>query len=178
MHIDHNTTATSAVTPLARSSHRKVRSDAGTIKGSTKPRQDPIVTFTTIDSVEVALVPLAGVHGFGKTLQLDRADWNRVAASFDQGRRINVVQNGRKDGLTVYLEGPQAAAWAGTTANPRHLVTLARFVTSNRHQGQLVRVRNFDPFDLRRANLELEVRATRQRRPVDWPAIEQNERNA
>lgn len=178
MHTHSSTTAASAVARIIRTSTRKRRSDAGTTKGANTPRQTPIVAFDTIDGVEVALVPLAGIHGTGRTLKLDRIDWHRVADRLEDGRRINVVQNGRKDGLTVYLEGPQAAAWAGNTDNPRHLVTLARFITSNRNQGQLIRVRNFDPFDLRRTNLELEVRATRQRLPVDWSAVEQNEGRA
>ncbi|OUJ15558.1 hypothetical protein [Acetobacter sp. DsW_063] len=90
----------------------------------------------------------------------------------DEGRKLYVVQNGDKTAETVRIGGPCAQAFAGST-NRQHNITVARLLLGETHKGRRVRFHDHNPFNMRRANLYLEVNATRSRHDIDWIKAEQ-----
>lgn len=176
--LDTTTTTTSVRRGAAlraagrRTSTRQLRSDVGKPKGPPVPRLEPNATTSIHNGAEVAHIALGGIHGTGRTLALDARDWQAIRHHFEGGRRVNVVDNGLGD-VCVRLNGPAAARWAGND-NPKHQITVARFITGERRRTHQVRFRDHNPFNLVRSNLLIEARRDFGRMVPDWTEAERN----
>lgn len=89
----------------------------------------------------------------------------------EDGKRLHVVNVGNGS-VYVYVGGPKAQAWADST-NPEHLVTLSRLLLGETHTGRRIRFKDYNTFNLCRDNMETEVKATKERFPIDWTKAEE-----
>lgn len=159
------------------SSHspRRRRADFGIKRGPLKPRQPAKVS--PAERGEIA-ISLSGTHGQGKSARISRDDALDVLAFTESGKRLHVVESSPGASPIVRISGPAAQAWA-KSPNPKHSITLARFLVGETHAGRRVRFKDHDPFNLTRDNLVIEVPAlTRQASsseaffPIDWDKAE------
>lgn len=102
---------------------------------------------------------------------LDNADMGFVMNMSEAGKRLCVVPDG-KGALYICVNGPKTQAWAGST-NPSHNDTLARLLLGETHTGRRIRFKDHNPFNLCRDNIEIEVKTTQERFPVDWAKAEE-----
>jgi len=146
---------------------RKVRTDKGKWRG---PRKPPTPAQRTQHG-EIVEVALRGVHGAGKVLHLSQEDAEFVLTASDDGRNLYVVPKGAARVPMVTISGLFAQAFAGGS-NPSHNVTVARLILGETHGGRTVQFLDHDTFNLCRSNLATEIRATKQRFPIDWQTAE------
>lgn len=90
----------------------------------------------------------------------------------EDGKRLCVVLDGDRTNPSVCVGGPKAQAWA-ESANPAHLVTLSRLLLGETHTGRRIRFKDHNPFNLCRDNMEIEVKATKERFQIDWTKAEE-----
>lgn len=156
-------------TSKTRLSTRKVRSDAGIPKGPRKPRKDAVGSYKN----GYWKIPLTGVHGRGKYLLISARHHSDLMLISENGKRINVDWGGTSEThLRVRISGPLAAKYA-KNSNPSHQLTLQRFLSGEEHSGRIIRHINGNPFDNREENLDLEIKSSKKRFPIDWPVADE-----
>ncbi|MCK8784171.1 hypothetical protein M0638_07250 [Roseomonas sp. NAR14] len=119
-----------------------------------KPRVlEPVVEPVLADGKPALRVQLSGgrAAALGARMLIDREDWDRVSAK--AGKCWTLSTNGSDNALVI-----STARIAGRLAGqdgPKPKAVLARLIVGGAEllRGQVVRYRNGDPWDLRRANL-------------------------
>jgi len=160
-------TIANTIIPEPKGRTRKVRTDKGKGRG---PRKPPSPAQRTQHG-EIVELALRGVHGVGKVLRLSQKDAVFILNASDDGRNLYVVPHGAGRVPMVTISGLFAQAFAGSS-NPSHNVTVARLLLGETHGGRTVQFLDHDTFNLCRGNLVTEVRATKQRFPIDWQKAE------
>lgn len=136
-------------------------------KGPKKPRLPQPGRFNG----EYWEIPLLGTHGSGRMLSLDPEDYEDVMRLSERGKRLQVDSGGAENNLRVRISGPHAVAWTESTNRARQ-ITLQRFLAAEAHGGRSIHHSDGNPFNNRRSNFTLTVRAIDQKFPIAWDKAE------
>ncbi|OAJ69285.1 hypothetical protein A0123_00094 [Gluconobacter cerinus] len=105
---------------------------------------------------------LSGVHGAGRFLHIAAPDHANLMQMSDEGKRIYVITDRSGHHTAVMLtKAPQ-------TPGSHQMVTVARFLAGEMHDGRKLHYKDGNPFNLHRDNLETEIKATSERHPINW----------
>jgi len=134
---------------------------------------NPSVRNVLADGKPALLVELSGARAAGRFMSIDADDWLRVSSEL--GPCWTVAGSNRPSSWLVASGAEAAAAWARAAGQrgAAPVASLARVILSYEAvKGMVVRFRNGNPFDLRRANLlPLPRKEARSYRP-DMPPVQ------